>query len=118
MKSYPSVASSRGSQFRAFKAHVFDKIDGSNLRFEWSPKRGWYKFGTRKRLFDETDEVFGPAVRLWKETFAEPLGNWAARDPSHDPQGRRRPRLNFGQPSTDRVPKTHARHGFHHRTDD
>jgi hypothetical protein len=80
MKSYPSVAASRGSQFRAFTAHVFDKIDGSNLRFEWSPKRGWYKFGTRKRLFDETDVVFGSAIRLWNETFAEPIGNWAGRE--------------------------------------
>ena len=29
---------------------AFDKIDGSNLRFEWSRKRGFYKFGTRKMI--------------------------------------------------------------------
>ena len=25
----------------------FDKLDGSNIRCEWSRKRGWYKFGTK-----------------------------------------------------------------------
>lgn len=80
MKSYPSIASSRGSNFRGFRAHVFDKIDGSNLRFEWSPKRGWYKFGTRRRLFDESDSVFGAAIALWNETFAEALSNHAAKE--------------------------------------
>lgn len=27
--------------------YAFDKLDGSNIRFEWSRKRGFYKFGTR-----------------------------------------------------------------------
>jgi hypothetical protein len=31
---------------------AFDKLDGSNMRFEWSPKRGWYKFGSRGQLID------------------------------------------------------------------
>ena len=78
MKTYPSIPRATGQSFRAFKAHVFDKIDGSNLRFEWSPKRGWYKFGTRKRLFDASDEVFGPAIALWEETFAGPLSGFAS----------------------------------------
>ena len=25
---------------------AFDKIDGSNVRFQWNRKRGFYKFGT------------------------------------------------------------------------
>lgn len=56
-----------------FEAYVFDKIDGSNLRFEWSKKRGWHKFGTRKRLFDETDPVFGQAILAFMEALAEPV---------------------------------------------
>jgi hypothetical protein len=80
MKSYPSIPGSNGQKFRSFEAHVFDKIDGSNLRFEWSFKRGWYKFGTRNRLFDATDQVFGGAIKLWMETFAEPLGYHAERE--------------------------------------
>ena len=45
MKTYPSIARSSGQSFREFDAHVFEKIDGSNLRFEWSEKRGWHKSG-------------------------------------------------------------------------
>jgi hypothetical protein len=63
--------------FREFKAHVFDKLDGSNLRFEWSRKRGWYKQGTRERLFDESDIIFGPALPAFREQLAEPLAKIA-----------------------------------------
>lgn len=68
MKSYPSIPSAVGTSFFAFEAHVFDKLDGSNLRFEWSKKKGWYKFGTRTRLFDHTDPVFASAIPLWQTT--------------------------------------------------
>ena len=73
MKSYPSIPSSVGTSFFEMTAHVFDKIDGSNLRFEWTAKSGWYKYGTRNRLFDETDEVFGTAIELWKNTSGAEL---------------------------------------------
>jgi hypothetical protein len=73
MKSYPSILSSNGNNFTEFKAYVFNKIDGSNLRFEWSKKAGWYKFGTRNRLFDASDEVFGCAIPLFQESLSEPL---------------------------------------------
>lgn len=52
---------------------AFFKYDGSNLRFEWSKKRGFYKFGTRKRLFDQTDEQFGDAIELFKNKYATDL---------------------------------------------
>ena len=73
MKAYPSIPSSTGQKFREFEAHVFDKIDGSNLRWEWNSKRGWYKFGTRNRLFDVTDPDFGSAIDIFFSKFAEPL---------------------------------------------
>lgn len=73
MKSYPSIPSSMGQSFREFEAYVYDKLDGSNLRFEWSRKRGWYKQGTRTRLFDRTDETFGPAIDVFENTLAVPL---------------------------------------------
>lgn len=53
--------------------HVFEKLDGSNLRFEWTKKKGWSKFGTRRRLFDETDLVFGGAIELFLNTLADDL---------------------------------------------
>lgn len=66
MKAYPSIPSSNGNSFYEFDAYIFDKIDGSNLRMEWTKKRGWFKFGTRTRLFDSTDSVFAKAIPLWK----------------------------------------------------
>jgi len=71
MKQYPSIPGAGDGI--SMKLHTFDKIDGSNLRFEWSKKRRWYKFGTRKRLFDETDKQFGEAIPLFMGTLAEPL---------------------------------------------
>jgi hypothetical protein len=73
VKTYPSIPRSTGQDFQEFDAYVFDKLDGSNLRFEWARKSGWYKYGTRTRLFDETDEVFGGAPALFQKTLAEPL---------------------------------------------
>jgi len=51
----------------------FDKLDGSNLRFEYSQKRGFYKFGTRNMMIDETHEQFGFAINLFKEKYNEGL---------------------------------------------
>lgn len=70
MKSYPSIPKGIGGEG---VLHTFDKLDGSNLRFEWTKKRGWFKFGTRRRLFDETDPVFGEAIPLFKNGIAKPL---------------------------------------------
>lgn len=74
MKSYPSMA--RGC-VQHFRAHVFDKADGSNLRFEWSKKRGWYKYGTRNHLFDQTDPVFGSAIDVFQNGLAQGIADVA-----------------------------------------
>jgi hypothetical protein len=74
---YPPIARSTGTGFREFDAYVFDKIDGRNLRFEWSRKRGWYKSGTRELLFDETDPDVGRALPLFRQQLATPLENIA-----------------------------------------
>lgn len=74
MFSYPSITP--GGKYLSKDTplvHVFDKIDGSNLRFEWTPKRGWYKFGTRNHLFDQSDKVFGPATNLFNEKYASDI---------------------------------------------
>lgn len=52
---------------------AFDKIDGSNLRFEYSPKRGFYKFGTRQMMIDNSHEEFGFAVTLFTEKYSNAL---------------------------------------------
>lgn len=76
MKSYPSIIRVDQAGWDR-DLYTFDKLDGSNLRFEWSRKTGWYKFGTRKRLIDKGDPIFGPAIPLFMETLAEPIAEIA-----------------------------------------
>lgn len=64
MKHYPEMQSLVRSDVDVY---VFEKLDGSNIRAEWSPKRGFYKFGTRKRLLGEDDPQFGEAIGLIKQ---------------------------------------------------
>tara|TARA_R100000656_G_scaffold104176_2_gene76282 strand:+ start:12745 stop:13350 length:606 start_codon:yes stop_codon:yes gene_type:complete len=47
MEKYPSI--SRDPQYGG-PYLVYDKLDGQNIRAEWSKKRGFYKFGSRKVL--------------------------------------------------------------------
>jgi len=70
MKSYPSIAHKLNQEVDIV---AFDKLDGSNIRAEWSPKRGFYKFGTRRRVIDESDTHLGIAVTLIKKKYAEKL---------------------------------------------
>jgi hypothetical protein len=51
---------------------AFDKIDGSNLRFEYSQKRGFYKFGTRRQMIDSSSE-YGFAIDLFLNKYNEEL---------------------------------------------
>lgn len=64
MKSYPSIDFKINSEVQVY---AFDKLDGSNIRAEWSLKRGLYKFGTRKRIIDATDRHLGKCVPLIRE---------------------------------------------------
>jgi hypothetical protein len=52
---------------------AFDKLDGSNLRFEWSKKRGFYKSGSRNVMIDEKSDQFGNGVTIFREKYEEPL---------------------------------------------
>lgn len=52
---------------------AFDKPDGSNFRAEWSKKRGFYKYGTRTQLIDNTHPNFGKAVDLFNSGLAGEL---------------------------------------------
>jgi hypothetical protein len=69
MLQYPSIpvldakalATHGGEQVLGFYKH-----DGSNLRWEWSPKQGWHKFGTRKQLFDKSTPLFNQAIPLFE----------------------------------------------------
>lgn len=66
MKQYPSIPSSNGTSFREYPhMHIFEKLDGSNLRFEWNGKGGWSKFGSRTQLICPETPIYGPAIPLF-----------------------------------------------------
>lgn len=73
MLQYPSIEGySTSKQFLGEQCIAFVKHDGSNLRWEWSPKKGWHKFGTRRTMFDHTTEPWSQAIPLFQE-FSEEL---------------------------------------------
>jgi hypothetical protein len=74
---YPQIPLAAGTSFREFTAYVFDKLDGRHVRAAWTKKRGWDRFGTKERMFDETDPEFGPAKPIFMATLAEPLARVA-----------------------------------------
>lgn len=74
MKDYPSIPRATGTTFREIPgAMIFDKLDGSNLRSQWSKKQGWYKHGKRTGLIDDSNPHLTIAPALFMETLAEPL---------------------------------------------
>jgi hypothetical protein len=61
MKAYPSIPALIQM---GLPIYAFDKIDGSNIRAEWGKKRGFYKFGSRKRLLGEDQPIIVKAQDL------------------------------------------------------
>ncbi len=71
MKSYPSIDRNLRNDIYVF---AFDKLDGSNIRAEWNSKKGFYKFGTRTQLMDESSQPFGKAIPILREKYENSLG--------------------------------------------
>lgn len=70
MKSYPSISK---EIVKGIKIFAQDKLDGSNIRVEWTKKAGFNKFGSRNKLIDETDLLLGKAPILFMEKYSEDL---------------------------------------------
>lgn len=70
MEQYPHIEGSAKSPLGT-PCFAFYKYDGSNLRWEWSPKRGWHKFGTRHELFNATHPLYGQAIPLFMDMADE-----------------------------------------------
>ena len=64
MERYPSIDGSSKAPLGK-PCIAFYKYDGSNLRWEWNPKKGWFKFGTRTQLFDKNTELYNQAIPLF-----------------------------------------------------
>lgn len=68
MKEYPSIYNILRDDVYIY---AFDKLDGSNIRAEWNSKRGFYKFGSRYQLIDESSKQLGKSIPLIKEKYGE-----------------------------------------------
>jgi hypothetical protein len=62
MKSYPSIP----KQIVPTSVYAFAKIDGSNIRAEWSKKKGFYKFGSRTQLLVPEQKILYRSIDLIK----------------------------------------------------
>lgn len=72
MKSYPSITKTRIAPVNHIFA--FDKLDGSNIRAEWSKKeKTFFKFGSRTQLIDKSTPILGQAINLILEEYSEEL---------------------------------------------
>ena len=72
MEQYPSIIGSAKAPLGKPCIAQY-KYDGSNLRWEWSPKHGFNKYGTRRHLFDKSDPVFGPSIEMFQDTLADEI---------------------------------------------
>jgi len=72
MLQYPSIDGAAKSPLGK-PVIAFYKYDGSNLRWEWSPKKGWNKFGTRRQMFDHTTPLYNQAIPIFMEKIADEL---------------------------------------------
>mgnify|MGYP003405264721 FL=1 len=72
MKNYPKIEYYNKVQFGEH-CIAFDKLDGSNLRFEWGHKRGWYKFGSRNVMIDKNNEQFGIGIEIFLNKYGDEL---------------------------------------------
>jgi hypothetical protein len=72
MKTYPKIP---GQIRKDMPYYVFDKLDGSNIRAEWSKKRGFHKFGTRKQMMDESypHPFLGESIPLIQDKYEDDI---------------------------------------------
>jgi hypothetical protein len=70
MKEYPSIPRVTISP-DIENGYAFLKMDGSGLRFLWNRKKDWCRYGTRHRLFDKSDPVFGEAIEIFNKKYAQ-----------------------------------------------
>lgn len=77
MEQYPSIPGSSDrhelNRVNGKPCIGFYKYDGSNLRWEWSPKKGWNKYGTRRQLFDKSTELYNQAIPIFMDTMADEI---------------------------------------------
>ena len=71
MIQYDSIPHLKQCKLLGKPIYSFYKYDGSNLRFEWQPKRGFFKFGSRTQLIDDKTPIFGVAIEQFQDVMAK-----------------------------------------------
>jgi len=71
MKSYPTIS----KQVQSVFIYAFDKLDGSNIRAEWSRKNSFYKFGSRTQLLDGSNPFLLEAPDIVRNKYERDLSN-------------------------------------------
>ena len=69
MKNYPSIRQSR----KPFQACIFDKLDGSNLRFSWDSRQGWYEYATRTRPLPVDHKLYKIGYEYFQDIYADSI---------------------------------------------
>jgi hypothetical protein len=66
MKSYPSIPTKIRPDVSIY---AFDKLDGSQIRAEWTAKKGFTAFGTRHRTLEASHPWLGEAIALTRDKY-------------------------------------------------
>lgn len=69
MEQYPTI----NKIIRNTDIFAYDKLDGSNIRAEWTRKTGFSKFGSRHHLMDASNPLLGEAIPLFQDKYADEL---------------------------------------------
>lgn len=69
MLEYPSIT----KNIIDVPIYAYDKLDGSNIRVEWSRKNNFTKFGSRKRLLSADENPLGESIHIFNETLSDRL---------------------------------------------
>ncbi|MBW3020795.1 hypothetical protein KY334_05845 [Candidatus Woesearchaeota archaeon] len=70
MKQYPSIDRTISS---SLDIYAFNKLDGSNIRVEWTRKNGFEKFGSRRQLIDERTPILGESIQIFNFLYKDQL---------------------------------------------
>ena len=70
MKTYPTISAKIE---RVIIIYAFAKLDGSNIRAEWSKGKGFYKFGSRNRLLGTDQDFIHEAEPLIKLKYEKDI---------------------------------------------
>lgn len=68
MKDYPSIK--KNPIFNEYY-FFYPKLDGSNVRAEWNTKKGFYKFGKRNGLIDDSNPFLKEVPKIIMEKHSE-----------------------------------------------